>query len=85
MIKGQMRNNLNQLIGRIPKSTYNPAAKKGETMIENEQTIAETLNEYYSNVGSELSDQIPQYDTEVDHYIYQVSDEFKFKDITIKT
>ena len=80
----QMRKNINQFVGRVSKTTYIPAVKKGDTMIENKNKIAETFNDYFSNAGSELSNQIPHYDTEVDDYMDPVSHEFTFKDITFE-
>lgn len=78
-----MWKNINQLIGRVSKTTSIPKIKKGETTIENDQEISETLNEYFSNVGPELLNQIPKNDIEIDDYIKPVSDEFKLQDITI--
>ena len=80
----QMRKNINQFVGRVSKTTYIPAVKKGDTMIENKNKIAETFNDYFSNAGSELSNQIPHYDTEVDDYMDPVSHESTFKDITFE-
>ena len=53
----QMWKHINQLDGRISKTRHIPAFKFGNKVIEDEEGIAEALNEYFSNVGPELSNQ----------------------------
>ena len=76
--------NINQRVGRVLKTLFIPAVKKGNTMIEDEQKIAETFNEFFSNVGPELSNQILQYNAEVNDSIDPVSDEFTYRDNIIE-
>ena len=65
----QMWKHINQLVGRVSKTTHIPAINVGNKVIENEEGIAETLNEYFSNVGPELSNQIAKSETEIDYSI----------------
>ena len=54
-----MWKNINQLIGRVSKVTDITLIKEGGEVIEQKQEIVETLNQYFSNVGPNLSNQIP--------------------------
>ena len=77
----QMWKHINQLVSRVSKTTHIPTIKVGNKVIEDEEGIAETLNEYFFNVGPELSNQIAKSETEIDYYMKPVSVEFKFQDI----
>lgn len=67
-----MWKHINQLVG-ISKTTHIPIIKVGNKVIEDDKGIAEALNEYFSNVGPELSNQIAKSETEIDYYMKPVS------------
>lgn len=77
----EMWKHINQLVGRGSKTTHIPSIKVGCETILDEKNIAETLNNYFVNVGPDLSSQIPQTDSNVEAYVKPVTDEFNFRDI----
>ena len=75
---------VNQLIGKTSKTTCITSLKVNEnTTITGEANIANSLNDYFSNIGSDLSSQIPDSETNPSDYLKKCSNSFRFEEITI--
>ncbi len=55
----EMWKNINQLIGKTSKTTNVAAIKLSEQIFTNKDDIAETFNDYFSKIGTDLSSRIP--------------------------
>ena len=51
--------NINQLIGKTSKTTNVTSVKSNDQIFTNKDDITETFNDYFSKIGTELSNRIP--------------------------
>ena len=80
----KMWKHINQLIGRGSKSTNIPYINFNGNSSSNSNDIADTFNTYFTEIGQDLADQIPQTNNSIDEFIEPVSHTFKFKNISIQ-
>ena len=74
--------NINQLIGKTFKTTNITSDKTNDITLTNKVDIAETFNNYFSNIGKELSSQIPHSNKGFEKYIEPKNAVFEFKHLS---
>jgi ElaB/YqjD/DUF883 family membrane-anchored ribosome-binding protein len=65
----EMWRNINQLIGKTSKTTNVTSVKSNDQIFTNKDDIAETLNDYVSKIGTELSNRIPPSNKGFEEYL----------------
>ena len=76
-----MWRHINQLIANRSKTTDIPCIMENDKILLNEKDMAEVFNNYFSNIGYNLSSRIPQTRINNQEFIEPVAPEFKFKHI----
>lgn len=77
-----MWKHINQLICKGSKTTQISSLKVGEETISDEHVIADALNTYFTNIGPQLSNQIPDTNIGIEEYMNSKIDaKFTFKNI----
>ena len=75
-----MWRNINQLIGKTSKTTNLTSVKSNYQIFTNKDDIAETFNDYFSKIGTELSNRIPPSSKGFEEYLERsVTAVFEFK------
>ena len=77
-----MWRNINQLIGKTSKTTKITSVKTNDVILTNKLDISETFNNYFSNIGKELSSQIPHSNKGFEEYIEPKNVVFEFKPLS---
>ena len=71
------------LASRLAKTTCISSIKVNEGVhVSGDIDIANTINDYFSNIGADLSSKLPESETNPRDYINESTNQFKFKDIT---
>ena len=78
----EMWRNINQLIGKTSKTTKIISVKTNDVILTNKLDISETFNNYFSNIGKELSSQIPHSNKGFEEYIEPKNVVFEFKPLS---
>jgi predicted Holliday junction resolvase-like endonuclease len=65
----EMWRNINQLIGKTSKTTNVTSVKSNDQILTNKDDIAETFNDYFSKIGTELSNRIPPSNKGFEEYL----------------
>jgi hypothetical protein len=86
----EMWRNINKLIGKTSKTTNVTSVKSNYQIFTNKDDIAETFNDYFSKIGTELSNRIPPSNKGFEEYLEPtaqdrptVSAVFEFKSVSI--
>jgi basic membrane lipoprotein Med (substrate-binding protein (PBP1-ABC) superfamily) len=75
--------NINQLIGKSSITTNVTSVKSNDQMFTNKDDITETFNDYFSKIGTELSNRIPPSNKGFEEYLERsVSAVFEFKSLS---
>ena len=77
-----MWKHLNQLTGRCSKTTNIAAVKDGDETLYQDVKIAEAFDNYFINIGQNLSNNIPHTNQGFEQYLTPIPSEFIFTDIT---
>ena len=81
----EMWRNINQfmqLIGKTSKTTKKTFVKTNDITLTNKVDITETFNHYFSNIGKEVSSQIPHNNEGFEEYIEPKNAVFVFKSLS---
>jgi hypothetical protein len=77
---------INELSSRKANATTNvKTIKHGEAEITNSADIANTFNTYFTTIGDNLANNIPNSDVNPISYINQVDSSFSFAEINVET
>ena len=79
-----MWKHINQLTGKGSKTTDIQSIEVHNIIISNNEDIADVLNTYFTEIGPDLSYQIPQTNDKVDDFREPVSGLFNFKHISVQ-
>ncbi|CAB4011643.1 Hypothetical predicted protein, partial [Paramuricea clavata] len=78
-----MWRNINQLIGKTSKKTNVISVKSNDQIFTSKDDIAETFNDYFSKIGTELSNRIPPSKEGFEEYLDRsFSAVFEFKSVS---
>jgi hypothetical protein len=81
----EMWRNINQLIGKTSKTTNVTSVKSNDQIFTNKDDIAETFNDYFSKIVTELSNRIPPSNKGFEEYLersVRLSAVFEFKSVS---
>ena len=78
----EMWRNINQIIGKHSKTTNVTSIQVNDSIKTSNRDIAETFNNYFANVGNELSKQVPPTIKRPEDYLEPKSSTFEFKMIS---
>ena len=79
----EMWRNINKLIGKTSRTTNVTSVKSNDQIFTNKDDIAETFNDYFSKIGTELSNRIPPSSKGFEEYLERsVSAVFEFKSVS---
>jgi hypothetical protein len=75
---------INQLTGKISKTTNIPNIDYNGSSIENKEEIGNLFNKYFSEIGKTLSEKIEISDLNYTNFLKQTECKFEFKSITVE-
>ena len=78
-----MWKHIKQLVGKGSKTTDIQCIKVNDTELRKNDDIANVFNTHFTEIGKNLSNQIPQTDNSVDEFIETISAKFEIKHLVL--